>query len=136
MGRFFQTLKHLFARERLIENLRPAFTFERVICRLIASWCCFVLTTLKEPGAFVEPKWLQDTTLSTVALISLLFFLLLSLFAILIGKINTDALFLLISSTVCISLWCGNAPTVNREWFLISAIAVYSLFVIRFHLFH
>lgn len=125
-----QKLCEIFAPARLKNNLCEAFSLERTICRLIASWCCFVFTTLGEKGAFTELEWMQDTELGTVALTSLGFFLLFSLVSILIEKINTDALFLLCASTFCISYWCINAPTANREWFLLSAIVVYALFLV------
>ena len=115
---------------RFLQNLKSAFSFERTACRLIAAWCCFVVTTLGDMGAFANLEWLQDTKLSMVGLISLGFFLLLSLVAVLVPQINTDALILLLASTACISYWCFYAPATNREWFLISAILVYALFVI------
>ncbi len=115
---------------RFLQKLKSAFSFERVVCRLVAAWCCFVLTTLGDKGAFVRLAWMQDTELWEVGLISFGFFLLFSLVAVLVSKINTDALFLLFASTACISYWCSFAPTTNREWFLISAILVYALFVV------
>ena len=130
MKGLLQKLQPLFARERLIGNLRSALASERVICRLIAAWCCFVLTTLKERDAFVKLEWMQDTELWEVGLISLAFFLLLSLVAVLVDKINTDALCLLFSSTACVCYWCSFASSTKAEWFLISVIFIYSLFVV------
>ena len=130
MKDLLQKLQPLFARERLMENAHDAFSFARVACRLILSWCCFVLTTLGDKDAFVELEWMQDTPLWEVGLISLAFFALFSLAAVLVGKINTDALFLLFSSTACISYWCSFASSTNENWFLISVIFVYSLFVV------
>ncbi len=130
MKDFLQKLRPLLARGRLMENARNAFLFERVACRLIASWCCFILTTLGNKDAFVELEWMQDTSLWQVALISFSFFILFSLAAVLIGKINTDALFLLFSSTACVSYWCSFASSTNENWFLISVIFIYSLFVV------
>ena len=130
MSRFFQKLQPLFARGRLMENARAAFSVERTICRLIAAWCCFVLTSLGDRDAFVRLSWGQETELWQVALISLAFFAVFSLVAVLVDKINTDALFLLFASTACVCYWCSFAPTTGREWFLISVIAIYSLFVI------
>lgn len=130
MSRFFQKLQPLFARGRLMENARAAFSVERTICRLIAAWCCFVLTSLSDRDAFIRLSWGQETELWQVALISLAFFAVFSLVAVLVDKINTDALFLLFASTACVCYWCSFAPTTGREWFLISVIAVYSLFVI------
>ncbi len=115
---------------RFLQNLKSAFSFERAVCRLIASWCCFILTTLGEKDAFTKLSWLQDTDLGEVALTSLTFFLAFSLVAVIIGKINTDALFLLFASTGCVCYWCSFAPTENQEWFLISVILVYALFVV------
>ena len=115
---------------RFLQNLRGAFSIERMLCRLIASWCCFVFTTLDEKDAFTKLSWLQETELSEVALTSLAFFLVFSLVAVIIGKINTDALFLLFASSGCVCYWCSYAPTTNTEWFLISIVFVYALFVV------
>ena len=143
MKRFFQKLKTLplvarvmekfrlwFARERLLSNARDAFSFARVACRLILGWCCFILSTLGEKDAFVDLAWLQDTELSEVGLCVLGLFVLFSIVAVLIGKINTDALFLLFASSGCVCYWCSYAPTTNTEWFLISIVFVYALFVV------
>ena len=111
------------------ERLKNAFGFERIACRLILSWCCFIVTTLGEKNAYTQLSWMQDTELSRMAFMMLGFFILFSCLAIL-KEINTDALFLLFSSTVCIGFWCINVPSTGREWFLISAILVYSLFTV------
>lgn len=113
-----------------LHKLRRAFTFERIACRLILSWCCFIISTLGEKDAYLQLSWMQQTELSELASYTLVFFALFSLMAILIKAINTDALFLLLGSTVCIVYWCAYAPTTNREWFMLSAILVYSLFLV------
>ena len=115
MSRFFQKLQPLFARGRLMENARAAFSVERTICRLIAAWCCFVLTSLGDRDAFIRLSWGQETELWQVALISLAFFAVFSLVAVLVDKINTDALFLLFASTACVCYWCSFAPTTGRD---------------------
>ena len=143
MSRFFQRLlqstfvsvlveklRYFFAPARLLQGVKQAFSFERVACRLILSWCCFIITTFWEKGDFAELSWMQDAELYKVALLILGFFVFFSIVAVLIQKINTDALFLLFGSTVCIVYWCIFAPENNREWFMISAIVVYSLFLV------
>ena len=111
-------------------RLKTAFSFERVACRAILSWCCFIITTLGQKDAYTQLSWMQETELLHVAFVALGFFLLFSFVAILVNRIHTDALFLLLGSTACVVYWCAYAPTTNREWFLISAILVYSLFVV------
>lgn len=113
-----------------LQRLKTAFAFERVACRAILSWCCFILTTLGEKDAFTKLSWMQNTELSQIALFSVIYFVLFSLAAVLVREINTDALFLLLGSTACIVFWCINAPSTNREWFMLSAILVYSLFLV------
>ena len=115
---------------RFLQSLRGVYSSERTVCRLIASWCCYIVTTLGNKDAFTRIEWMQWTELTEVALISFLFFLLFSVVAIIINAINTDALFLLFASTVCVSYWCVFAPVTGKEWFLLSAILVYALFVI------
>jgi uncharacterized membrane protein len=125
-----QKLRPLFARERLLENAREGFSFARVPCRLILAWCCFIFTTLGQKGSYTNLDWLQETSLAKVGLSVLGFFVLFSLVAVLVGKINTDALFLLFASSGCVFYWCSFPPSKNVEWFLISVIFVYALFVI------
>lgn len=125
-----QKLSKILAPERLKNNLRQAFSMERVACRLIAAWSCFIITTLGEKNAFLNLEWLQSTELSQVALSTFGFFVLFSLVGALVSEINTDALVLLFSSTTCIAYWCFFAPATNREWFLLSAIVVYALFLV------
>ena len=113
-----------------LERLRNAFLFERIACRLILAWSCFIISTLEEKGAYAQLGWMQNAELLTLALVTVGFFLLFSLPAILFKKINTDALFLLLTSTYCIGYWCAYAPSANREWFMLSAIVIYSLFLV------
>ena len=115
---------------RLKENFLQAFSLERSICRLITAWCFFIVSTLGEANAFTKLEWLQDISLSQVALPTIGYFVLFSLVAVLVGKINTDALVLLPGSTICIIYWCIFAPATNREWFMISATLVYALFLV------
>ncbi len=115
---------------RFLQRLKTAFGFERMACRAILSWCCFILTTLGEKDAFTRLSWMQNVELTEVALFSLIYFVLFSIAAVLVSEINTDALFLLLGSTACIAFWCINAPSTNREWFMLSAILVYSLFLV------
>ena len=130
VARVMEKLKAWFARERLFSNAREGFSFARVACRLVLAWCCFIFTTLDEKGSFVNLSWLQETSLSEVGSSVLGFFVLFSLVAVLVGKINTDALFLLFASSGCVCYWCSFPPLENTEWFLISVIFVYALFVI------
>ena len=142
MNRFFQRLlqstfvsvlieklRYFFAPARLLQGVKQAFSFEQIACRLILSWCCFVVTTLGDKDAYTQLAWMQDAELSRMAVMMLGFFVLFSCLAML-KNINTDALFLLFGSTTCIAYWCAYAPSTGREWFLISAILVYSLFVV------
>ena len=113
-----------------LERLKNAFLFERIACRLILSWSCFIISTLEEKGAYAQLGWMQNTELLTLALMVIGFFLLFSLPAVLLKKINTDALFLLLTSTYCIGYWCAYTPSANREWFMLSAIVIYALFLV------
>ena len=116
--------------DRIKENFVQAFSLERSICRLITAWCSFIVSSLGEKDAFIKLEWLQETELAQVAGATFGFFLLFSFVAILVGKINTDALVLLLGSTVCIFHWCFYAPSTNREWFMISAALIYALFLV------
>ena len=113
-----------------LSRLKNAFSVERIFCRLILSWCCFIITTLEEKGAYIQLEWMQETELTQVAFTVAICFALFSVAAVLVKQINTDALFLLFGSTACIIYWCAFAPDTNREWFLLSAILIYSLFLV------
>ena len=60
------------------EAARTAFTRERIICRLIASWTLFAALKVLGGGKYCDLSFAQNTSLATVALYVILFFGLLS----------------------------------------------------------
>ena len=47
--------------------MREAFSWERVICRLIAAWCVFTAFNLTKEGKFFDIKYAQHTSLEALA---------------------------------------------------------------------
>lgn len=117
-------------RTEIYRRLLGAFSWERTVCRVVAAWCCLILTTLKPTSDFIHLSFAQGTSLLQVALGVLLFFALLSVAAFFGTPVNTDAIALLISSTVCFLWWGCFYSGEAKGLFLLSSIAVYSLFVI------
>ncbi len=118
-----------------IKNITPSFTWERVICRLIAAWCSFAAFTLMQEGDFFDLAFAQETSLGKVFLMSLLFFLLYAAVNILLPAYETDTWFLLLSATICVTRWLSNFQTkiTNGTFmFALAVIAAFSLFVVYF----
>ena len=112
---------------------RATQTLERVICRLIAAWCAFAaaLTLVRED--FWEITFAKDLSLTLPLLVTALVFVLLTGLSLLLRRYPTDALFLLLFSTVCVFRWLlgyGEGDAEQRLLFCLGVIAVYALFVL------
>ena len=115
----------------LMDRVRRAFRLERVICRVIASWSSFAAINLFGNGDldYNEISMGQDTSLLTMALIILAFFVGYSAVNVLLSRFESDSWFLLISATVCVVSWL----LATTDFLVTLAIAVvYSLFCIYF----
>ena len=114
-------------------HFRDSFTWERVICRLIASWCTFAAFNLSKEGDFFDIKYAQDTSLGSVLLYTLLLFVLYSIVNYLLPRFETDTWGLFISATVCVVNWLSDYKNSNSEtFFMLAVTVVYSLFVVYF----
>lgn len=117
----------------LKSRLGQAFAWERVICRIITSWCSFAAVNLFNGYNFFDLSYAHDTSLLRVVIISALFFIVYSAASILLSNFESDSWYLLISSTVCVVRWLMcYAPEENQYLFLFAVIAVYTLFVLYF----
>ncbi len=106
------------------------FGRERIFCRLVAAWCCFVLTTLRPEAGYDQLQYAQNISLGLVALLTLGFFSLLSLLAFFAAPHSTDALVLFVASTACVIFWCYHRPDDGQDQFLLAVFLVYALFLI------
>lgn len=108
--------------KRCLAFLAPAFSFERVACRLFASWLALAATMLMISDSFTVLAYLQGIPLWLFLLSLFLFFLLFSTVSALLPSYETDSLFLLLSSTLCILFWIPNSP---RFLFTLAALVAY-----------
>jgi len=116
-----------------MKQIVPSFTWERVICRLIAAWCSFAVVNLTKKGNFFELSYAQDTSLGRVFLMTAIFFLLYSAINVLLQAFETDSWFLVGAATVCVIRWLSvYENSDNRFLFMMATIVVYSLFVMYF----
>ena len=112
---------------------RATQTLERVICRLIASWCAFAATLTLVREEFWDITFAKDISLSLPLLVTVLVFLLLTGLSLLLRYYPTDALFLLLFSTVCVVRWLlgyGEGDAEQKLLFCLGVTVVYALFVL------
>ncbi len=116
------------------QNIRPAFSWERVICRLITAWCSFAAINLfSAEGDFFKLSFAQDTSMTRVFLMTALFFSLFSIVNILLTDYESDTWFLMTSATVCVIRWLSvYSNSKNQFLFMMAVIVVYGLFVVYF----
>ena len=113
--------------------LRSVFSWERVICRIIAAWCTFAAITAFGSGNFYDISFAQDVTLGEVCLSVLLLFVMYSAVNFVLVKFETDSWFLMAAASVCVARWLikyNNAA--NSTLFTLAVIAAYLLFCVYF----
>lgn len=114
-------------------RLRSTFSWERVICRAITSWCSFAAVNLFNGENFFRLSYAQDTSLLRVLIISAIFFAVYSAVGLLLYNMESDSWYLLASSTVCVVRWLlCYTPVENEALFLLAVMGVYTLFVLYF----
>lgn len=136
--------------KKYISALGDTFTWERVICRLLAAWCTFAAINLfKTEGDFFKLSFSQDTSLTKVFLFTVLIFIgyagISYLFnAFVHRELESDSWFLILAATFCVTRWLSvydghwlkTAKPDEREnivfLFMMAVIVVYSLFVVYF----
>ncbi len=118
------------------QRLKKTFSWERTLCRLIASWCCFAAIELfGNKGFFYELSFNQDTSFLAIFLISAAFFAGLSVLNFFLNSFESDSWFLMLAATLCSAFWCLSYTSGggNDKFLVILAIVVvYSLFAIYF----
>ncbi len=117
----------------LTELIRPAFTRERTICRIIAAWCAFAAITVLGEGSYADLSFAQETSIGFMVLLIALFFLLFTAVSAMLPKFETDTWFLLVAATICVIKWLKTYDG-NKEINLVAlaVIAAYALFVVYF----
>ena len=114
------------------KNRRSAFSFELLICRLIAAWCGFAAITLfAADGDFSALEFAQNVSFFKAAFSVLAFFAAYTFINLLLNAFETDSWLLLLASTVCVGRWLSVYSVIEREFlFTLAVIAAYSLFVV------
>ena len=84
---------------------KASFCTERVICRLLASFCTFWAWGLVWKGGFDLLSYQQDLSLATLLGGVLFFFIAYSSFHLLLKTYETDSWFLFFAATVCVIGW-------------------------------
>ena len=110
---------------------KAAFSLERVICRLLAAWCCFIVFTLHKNPYYHNLEYEQSVSLSNVLLAVTLLFVVYSVVNIFLIEFESDTWFLLVGATICVLVWINRYTNPSTKFiFTLAIIVVYSLFVI------
>ncbi len=120
---------------RFSKRLKRCFERDRVICRLLAAWCCFILWSLLGTGdAFAQLRFMQESgTLATMGIAVGVGFFLLSLLSLLSCRFHSDAWVMLGAAAGCVAMWLyGYNGHSDDLLFTLAVLAVFSLFVIYF----
>lgn len=144
-------LKHLLARclaclkqirTYFILRIIPTFTWEKTICRVIASWCItaamilYLGTTTAEDGTdilFTNLKPFGADVSNSLLLFGIaVAFILLTVVAAYLPKYETDSWFLLLGATACVVKWLSDYKGENQFLFLLAVLVAYTLFLVYF----
>lgn len=135
------TTKTQTAGSKPADFIKSTFSTERIICRIIAAWCCFATYVLysrtTEEQTFSDLSFAQDIPTSKVLLWVILGFAVFSgvfyLFSRFARSFETDTWFMLAGATLCVIKWLADFNnTKNSVLFLLAVIAAYAFFVVYF----
>ena len=130
-------------------HIKSILTWERNICRMIASWSLYaLLILLTAEGDFFDLSFAQDTSLTAMVLLIALIFAALTVIAAVLREYETDSWFLLLGATGCVLRWIstfendinyrvpiGNSTmqmNSDSTLFLLAVIFAYMLFLLYF----
>ena len=108
---------------------RASFCIERVICRLLASFCTFWGWCVVRKGGFDLLQYRQDLSLGTLFGGVILFFIAYSCFHLLVKTYETDSWFLFGAATVCMIVW---VTRLTDFLFVLSVAIVYCMLAVWF----
>lgn len=115
---------------RFFNQKKAAFSFDRVICRLLAAWCCFIAFSLCSDLRYHNLEYAQNTSLGNVLLVVTLLFVAYSVVNIFLIELESDTWFLFAGATICVMVWMGMYTNKSTKFlFVLAVIVVYSLFV-------
>lgn len=108
---------------------RDSFCIERVICRLLASFCTFWAWSVVWKGGFDLLSYQQDLSLGTLFGGVIFFFIAYSCFHLLVKTYETDSWFLFGGATVCVIGWLMR---LSDFLFVLSVAIVYCMLAVWF----
>ena len=113
------------------QQKKAAFSIERVICRLLAAWCCFIVFTLCKNPYYHNLEYAQNVSLGNVLSAVTLLFAVYSVVNVFLIQFESDTWFLLAGATICVIVWMVMYTNESTKFvFTLAIIAIYSLFVI------
>lgn len=120
---------------------KQVFTWEKTICRIIASWCITAMLILLD-GKIAEDGtdilftnlelFGQDMSNGLLVFCVGIFFLLLTSIAACLPDHETDSWFLLLGATVCVVKWLSDYKGENQFLFFLAVLVAYTLFLVYF----
>ena len=130
-------------------HLKGVLTWERNICRAIASWSLYaLLILLTTEGDFFDLSFAQDKSLGSMVVLIALIFAALTIVAALLRDYETDSWFLLTGATGCVLRWVSTFENdiiykvpigsgtmqmnSDETLFLLAVIFAYMLFLLYF----
>ena len=119
--------------DRFKSTVGAALQRNRVICRLVAAWCCFAAINLSVEGKFYELAFAQETPVARLLLAMVSFFLVMTVVQSLLPTFETDTWFLMLGASACVWRWLlGYENSKNEFFFTLAVAAAFSLFTVYF----
>ncbi len=118
----------MLKKEDIFARVRVSFTLERTVSRMLAAWVAFAAWALLALQDFDSLAFGQETGFLSIALYTLLFFVILSIPAFFFTRFHTDSWALLAGASLCAWLWLTSAPhSIQRVPFALAVAAAYCL---------
>lgn len=122
-----------FCSRKFPDSVKNAFSFENIICRLLAAWCVFSAVSLFGKEKFTDLSFMQETSLLLLSAVILLLFVILSAVRVFTRSFESDSWFLLIPACVCVFHWLTDySDSRNSFLFVLAVSTAFSLFVLYF----
>jgi len=121
-------------KQTLLKNARTAFSWERVVCRLLAAYFGTAAITLGRAGeGFAKINYAEASSLASLVFILIGTFAVLSAINLFAVSFETDSWALLFHSTFCVWTWLEEFDHKTNEFlFTLAIIAIWSLILVDF----
>ncbi len=105
-------------------KLKNIFTFESLVCRLIAAWFSFHTMLLLSGGGFETVTAGENVSIGIMVLWCAFFFLLYSALALLLDRFPTDTWGMLFGASICAFVWIFRYSDGNKHFLLTLAVVL------------